>query len=311
MYRQFNYLRLLVRSLCLTSLVTLRIALGFTNVDAQPFAYVTNNTSHNVSVINTSTNTEVLPRIPVGFYPFGVAFTPDGAFAYVVNIAPNSSGNIEPSNVSVINTSTNTEVLPRIPVGTSPFAVAITPDGTFAYVVNWWSHDVSVINTSTNSEVLPRIPVGMNPFAVAFTPDGAFAYVTNNASHNVSVIDTSTNAEVLPRITVGANPAGVAITPDGAFAYVANVKSHDVSVIDTSTNTEVLPRIPVGTSPVAVAITPDGAFAYVVNFNSHDVSVIDTSTNSEVLPRIPGNFSPWRGYHAGWRLRLCGQLGFQ
>ena len=292
MFRQLDYFRIVGRSLCLTSLVTLRIAFGFTTVDAQPFAYVTNNASHNVSVINTSTNTEVLPRIPVGFYPFGVAFTPDGAFAYVVNIAPNSSGNSEPSNVSVINTSTNTEVLPRIPVGTSPFTVAITPDGAFAYVVNWWSHDVSVIDTSTNTEVLARIPVGMNPFAVAFTPDGAFAYVTNNASHNVSVIDTSTNAEVLPRIPVGANPAGVAITPDGAFAYVTNVNSHDVSVIDTLTNTEVLPRIPVGTSPVAVAITPDGAFAYVVNFNSHDVSVIDTSTNTEVLPRIPVGTSP-------------------
>jgi YVTN family beta-propeller protein len=255
------------------------------------FAYVTNSNSHNVSVINTSTNTEVLPRIPVGFYPFGAAFTPDGAFAYVVNIAPNSSGNPEPSNVSVINASTNTEVLPRIPVGTSPFTVAITPDGAVAYVVNFWSHDITVIDTSTNTEVLPRIPVGMNPFAVAFTPDGAFAYVTNYSHHNVSVINTSTN-QVLSTIPVGANPGGVAITPDGAFAYVANSISNDVSVIDTSTNTEMLPRIPVGNTPTAVAIRPDGAFAYVANYNSNDVSVIDTSTNIEVLPRIPVGTSP-------------------
>jgi uncharacterized repeat protein (TIGR01451 family) len=335
MFRQLDYFRLAVRSLCLITLVTLQIGLGFTNAEAQPFAYVpnqgsndvsvidtstntevlpripvgsqplgvaltpdgafayvTNSNSHNVSVIDTSTNTEVLPRIPVGFFPFGVAFTPDGAFAYVVNIATVSNGNVTPSNVSVIDTSTNTEVLPRIPVGTSPFNVAITPDGAFAYVVNFWSHDVSVIDTSTNTEVLPRIPVGNNPIAVAITPDGAFAYVTNYNSHNVSVIDTSTNTEVLPRIPVGTSPDAVAITPDGAFAYVTNYNSHNVSVIDTSTNTEVLPRIPVGTSPVAVVITPDGAFAYVANYNSHDVSVIDTSTNTEVLPRIPVGTSP-------------------
>ena len=116
--------------------------------------------------------------------------------------------NYNSHDVSVIDTSTNTEVLPRIPVGTSPLGVAITPDGAFAYVVNLNSHNVSVIDTSTNTEVLPRIPVGFSPLGVAFTPDGAFAYVTNQTtdpsgnvtSSNVSVIDTSTNTEVLPRI---------------------------------------------------------------------------------------------------------------
>jgi len=338
MFRQLDHFQLVVRSLCLIFLATLQITLGLTNVDAQPFAYVTNYNSHdvsvidtstntevlpripvpfpagmaitpdgafayvtnynlnspNVSVIDTSTNTEVLPRIPVGLAPLGVAITPDGAFAYVVNQTTSPSGNATPSNVSVIDTSTNTEVLPRIPVGTSPSAVTITPDGAFAYVVNFWSHDVSVIDTSTNTEVLPRIPVGNSPSAVAITPDGAFAYVTNYNSHDVSVIDTSTNTEVLPKIPVGTSPGAVAIMPDGAFAYVTNFDSHNVSVIDTSTNTEVLPRIPVGTSPGAVAITSNGAFAYVTNYNSHDVSVIDTSTNTEVLPRIPVGTSPYR-----------------
>ena len=56
--------------------------------------------------------------------------------------------------------------------------MAITPDGAFAYVANFNSHDVSVIDTSTNTEVLPRIPVGTSPADVAITPDGAFASVT-------------------------------------------------------------------------------------------------------------------------------------
>ena len=48
--------------------------------------------------------------------PFNVAITPDDAFAYVVNWWSH--------DVSVIDTSTKTEVLPRIPVGMNPFAVA-------------------------------------------------------------------------------------------------------------------------------------------------------------------------------------------
>src|SRR5918996_6341394 len=119
MFRRLDCFRLVVRSLCLIPLITLQIGLGFTEVDAQPFAYVTNSTSSNVSVIDTSTNTEVLPRIPVGANPLGVAITPDGAFAYVVNHSN--------TNVSVIDTSTNTEVFPRIPVAGGPFGIAITP----------------------------------------------------------------------------------------------------------------------------------------------------------------------------------------
>jgi len=55
---------------------------------AQPFAYVTNVISNNVSVINTNTNS-VVAIVPVEFYPQGVAITPNGDFAYVVNFSGN------------------------------------------------------------------------------------------------------------------------------------------------------------------------------------------------------------------------------
>src|SRR5258705_464341 len=99
-----------IKAMCRWSwaLVLCRTAMGLTLAEAQPLAYVTNVNSNNVSVINTSTNTEVLPRIPVGANPVAMAITPNGAFVYVANSVSN--------NVSVINTSTNTEVLPRIPV---------------------------------------------------------------------------------------------------------------------------------------------------------------------------------------------------
>jgi YVTN family beta-propeller protein len=64
-------------------------------VAAEPFAYVGNLFSHNVSVIDTSTNT-VVNTMSVGNGPIAIATTPNGAFAYVCNF----NGN----NVSVINT---------------------------------------------------------------------------------------------------------------------------------------------------------------------------------------------------------------
>jgi YVTN family beta-propeller protein len=73
-------------------------------------AYITNEGSNNVSVINTATNT-VIATIPVGFAPFGVTVTPDSTKVYVTNQFSN--------NVSVIATATNT-VIATIPVGPQP-----------------------------------------------------------------------------------------------------------------------------------------------------------------------------------------------
>jgi len=65
------------------------VSLGALPAQAQPSAYVANNGSNSVSVIDAATNT-VLGCVGVGTGPVGVAITPDGAYAYVTN--PKSSG---------------------------------------------------------------------------------------------------------------------------------------------------------------------------------------------------------------------------
>jgi len=201
----------------------LALALQVMPAAAAPFAYVTNVYSSNVSVIATATNTvvatiplESLPQCSPSFFPgcvpFGVAITPDGAFAYVTNAADGT--------VSVIATATNT-VVATIPigVGVSPIGVAIMPDGAFAYVTG--SGNVFVIATATNAVVatIPIFPVGSQPYGVAITPDGAFAYVAVGTFSGgsvtnglVEVIATATNT-VVATIGVGVSPTQVAITP--------------------------------------------------------------------------------------------------
>jgi YVTN family beta-propeller protein len=253
-----------------------------------PFVYVTNSgwflRSNSVSVIdagqinNRIGNSPVVATIPVGEFPIGVAFTPNGAFAYVANQNSN--------NVSVINTTTRTGMA-TVSVGVNPWGVAITPNGAFAYVTNQASNSVSVINTATNS-VVGSVFVGANPTGVAITPDSAFAYVTNYLSNTVSVISTATNT-VVNTIAVRTYPIAVAITPNGAFAYVVNngQGSNSVSVINTATGA-VVADVGVGFDPRGVAIDPySGASAYVTNRISNSVSVIDTATNT-VVATVPG-----------------------
>ncbi|HRN30242.1 MAG TPA: hypothetical protein PK890_11160, partial [Terrimesophilobacter sp.] len=61
-----------------------------------------------------------------------------------------------------------------IAVGDLPTMVAVSPDGTTAYVPNEGDNTVSVINVATRS-VVDTIAVGTQPEWVAFSPDGARA----------------------------------------------------------------------------------------------------------------------------------------
>ena len=182
------------------------------------------------------------------------------------------------------------DVTATINVGIDASGVAVSPDGTKAYVANPTSNTVSVINTTTNN-VDATITVGTEPYGVAVSPDGTTAYVTNSLDDTVSVIDTATNAikaGFSAGITVGASPKGAAaFSPDGTTAYVANFSSNTVSVIDTDTHTlNAKPTITgyVGWKPRGVAVSPDGTKAYVTNYADGKadgtVSVIDTATNA-------------------------------
>ena len=195
--------------------------------------------------------------------------------------------NQDDHEVSVIDTATNAFAVPNMQAQVQPFGIAITPDGTRAYVSSF--DTVHVIDTQTDI-VATTIAVGQVGRGVALTPDGTRAYVVHNADDNVSVIDTASNT-VVTTIAVGDHPDGIAIanTPNGTRAYVANDWDSTVSVIDTVTEA-VTGTIPIGpafsSGPRGVAITPDGTRAYVAGFDNDTVSVIDTATDVVVPPAI-------------------------
>ena len=87
----------------------------------------------------------------------------------------------------MINTATNA-VIANITTGSGTYRVALSPDGSRAYVSNEFAGTVSVIDTGSNT-VVGSITVGGDPTIVAVSPDGTRVYVINNGSGTVSVID--------------------------------------------------------------------------------------------------------------------------
>jgi YVTN family beta-propeller protein len=202
----------------------------------------------------------------------GAADVPGQPLAYVTTCV---------NTLSVLDVTTN-ELITTIPVGSRPSGVAITPDGSRAYVTNELEATVSVVDIATNA-MIETISVGILPRDVAITPDGSRAYIANAGSDTLSVIDTATN-QVINIIPGLADPVQVAITPNGSRAYVANqgFSPPAVSVIDTVSNMVIASiSIPRGT-PRDVAITPDGSRAYVPAGGVGVVWVIETATNTVV-----------------------------
>lgn len=148
-----------------------------------------------------------------------------------------------------------------------PLGIAITPNGSFAYVTNSLGDTVSPIDLSTSpATVSAPIRVGSGPAAIAIAPNGLVAYVTNFNSNTVTPIDLATSPATAERpIAVGAGPWSIAVSPDGNYVCVSNSEANSVSLIATATRT--VSTIQVGGRPQAIAISPDSYTAYVANGN--------------------------------------------
>jgi DNA-binding beta-propeller fold protein YncE len=172
----------------------------------------------------------------------------------------------------------------------SPEDVAITPDGSTAYVTNGAANPNGVvpIDVATNT-AKTQIPVA-NPDAIAIAPNGAFAYVTSSSSNQVFKIDLAANT-VVGTLTFGDQLFGIAITPDGKTAFVVSNLDQSVYPINLSTF-EVGSPIALGATafPTSIAITPNGASAYVLSPGLETLSRIDiaSETVTATISNVPG-----------------------
>jgi YVTN family beta-propeller protein len=217
--------------------------------------------------------------------------------------------------VSAIDTSTNQPLSPIMAPNSichegslfCPSAVAVSPDGSHAYVSSQNSVNpgsVFVIDTESNKPLSGALyAVGVAPEGLAVTQDGK-VYVANSGDGTVSVIDTAGNS--VSQINVNGHPVGVAVaaTPKGVTKVY--VTGDSVSVIDTSNN-GVVATLPVNGISQGVAVSPDQKRVYLATENCNksvqcwgSLSAFDTISDLPVpgFPISLGTISP-SGFTSG------------
>jgi YVTN family beta-propeller protein len=167
-------------------------------------------------------------------------------------------------------------------VGTEPKGIAVTLDGTKAYVSNTGDfstpgNTVTVLNLVTGTTIT-TLTVGSGPQAAVLNPAGTKVYVANRVSGTVSVISTASNT-VTNTITVGVGAFGIAFTPDGTKAFVSRYSAAGIiDVIDTSTETNIASITDAPAWSEGVAVSPNGLTLYATGSNNDALYLINANT---------------------------------
>ncbi|HVX20709.1 MAG TPA: IPT/TIG domain-containing protein, partial [Acidimicrobiales bacterium] len=234
--------------------------------------------SHEIVPIATATGA-VGPAMTFPYFPNDIAITPDGQTGWVAN-------GYDPAGDDLTSFSVATGAIGRtIQLGTTAecWAVAITPQGTTAYVARdpaaGGHGNVVPVDLATGTVGTP-ITVDGSPTAIAITPDGKKAYVTNSTGPVTQITLTATwTKDTTKPISVGTTTTtGLAITPDGATVYVTSW--HNKLIPITVATGTAGSSISVSGSPWKVAITPAGTTAYVGPLNSTRVTLVTLRTKS-------------------------------
>src|SRR5262249_24076192 len=103
-------------------------------------------------------------------------------------------------------------------LGFEPHGVAVSPDGTLAYVSLTTAHQIAVVDIA-KLEVLDRIAVGRWPRYLALSPDGKRLAVGANGDGGVSVVDTGLRKALYLERFGGINFGQMQVSADGKHVY--------------------------------------------------------------------------------------------
>jgi len=265
-------------------------------------AYVTNEDSNELTIIDTGADT-VVATLAVGTRPRGVKVSSDGKTVFV---ALSGSPKCPPSmpdeecarlkvdkskdGIAVIDAVSRT-VTKVLPGGSDPEAFDISADGKLLYVSNEDAGVASIIEIGTGT-VRSTVKTGREPEGVTVSPDGKTVWITGETDHDLTILDAETGMKATS-VVVGTRPRGIAFLPNGTRAYATNEGEGTVSVIDVASRKVIgTIKLPGEAKPMGITVKRDGSILYVSTGRAGNVVSIDPATDS-VTGSVAVGKRPW------------------
>ena len=244
--------------------------------------------------------------------PHGLQISPDGKYLHMTTGHGSPDGKYWKFELGP-----DTLVGPGIHLGFFPASLDVTPDGLYAFVVNFNLHgemvpsSVSVVYTPTNTEVA-RTQTCTMPHGSRVEPSGGYQYSTCMMDDQLVELDTrsfevsrrfslakgregpmavqwkSEHAEHLaaghrmPMPPASCSPTWAQPGADGKKIYVACNKSDEILEIDRA-SWQVSRRFATGRGPYNLGVTPDGKLLVASLKQGSSVQVFDLGSGKSVM----------------------------
>ena len=253
----------------------------------------------------------IMPTEPDG--PHGVAVSPDGKSLFVTTAHGQPFGYLWKFDAAT------GRPVRRVELANFPASMQVSPDGWFAYIVNFNLHgdmvpsSVSVVAVDSMLEVA-RIPTCVMPHGSRINAQGTRQYSTCMMNDLLVEIDTRTFAvsrhfmlakgkehgdSGAPHLEhhgapqtatapghatmapVSCSPTWAQPSPDGARVFVACNKTSDIVEVDAK-SWRLTRRLPAGEGVYNLTTTRDGKLLLGTNKRGQSVSIIDIASGKEL-----------------------------
>jgi DNA-binding beta-propeller fold protein YncE len=236
--------------------------------------------------------------------PHGIDLSPDGEHFYV------SLGHGRPNGNLLKYRASDGEVVGQVALGSFPASLDVSPDGRFAYIVNFNLHgdmvpsSVSVVATGEMVEVA-RIRTCTMPHGSRLDPTGARHYSACMMDDTLVEIDARTfqvsrhfllgkgkehgmdgapGGHAMHMSELSCSPTWAQPSADGDRVFVACNKSDEIVEIDVA-GWRLVRRVPAGPGVYNLGVSRDGKLI-ASNKRGQSVSIFDIATAKE-LARVP------------------------
>ena len=248
----------------------------------QKTSNVYNPTWQNVGSLDSLGNIAVPANDPAGFFRVNSAISsslidPGTPLEPNIPVGTLPSGDISVPTKQILHTAGQT-----INFTGRPVDIALSPDGTKAYIKNM--NDLRVVDAVgwNMLQTLNYPASGASYHGICVAHDGSHVYVTGCGNDLYDWVVSTNGSVTFSRdifLPTNSDPCGITLSPDNSTAYVCLGRSNSLAVVNLAAGT-VTQLINVGIAPWDVALSSNGTTAYVSDWGGRYPGTNDLTANS-------------------------------